>query len=506
MTDRRPTDTTNLDIYGHDTLPWDRPRCRPREPRPGREPHVVPRHRRIGWATTRRRRRRRLARRRRLLRQRARDPKVEAPRGEPGVFDLGAAAGPRPRLRRDRDPGHRHARRWSGSQPAIARAAGKRRSTATRSPPRTAPRARDHRPGTSTASRSTRSSASQAKSHTAPRAGASPEAASQFDPALSRTGRPPIQPALRRRHRASLGRPRRASACVARSAHQEPRLRRSPHRAIDLRVVGHQLAQGGGREREDAAGFRRHHRRRPAVAEVAAPIDRRDLAEGVAGRQAVHLEVVDPSPTARRRARCRRSGRAPSVPSPLALAVALLAPAARKRAAWSSVIVANRPTRRRSSAPNAVRSSTVDASTAARTRGPLRGRAAARRSSEIGHDCVGDAVDARSATSAAVERVVQDAQPDRVPAADDRSTSAGPRPRPRVAATIASLRRSVSIRRFAGWPARRNVRIPSEAGVTSSSRGRRPRSGPGPRASGPSPGRSRRGRRPGRTSGSPARP
>ncbi len=26
MTDRRPTDTTNLDIYGHDTLPWDRPR------------------------------------------------------------------------------------------------------------------------------------------------------------------------------------------------------------------------------------------------------------------------------------------------------------------------------------------------------------------------------------------------------------------------------------------------------------------------------------------------
>ena len=26
MTDRQPTETTNLDIYGHATLPWDRPR------------------------------------------------------------------------------------------------------------------------------------------------------------------------------------------------------------------------------------------------------------------------------------------------------------------------------------------------------------------------------------------------------------------------------------------------------------------------------------------------
>ena len=25
MTDRQPTDTTNLDIYGHETLPWSRP-------------------------------------------------------------------------------------------------------------------------------------------------------------------------------------------------------------------------------------------------------------------------------------------------------------------------------------------------------------------------------------------------------------------------------------------------------------------------------------------------
>ena len=25
MTDRQPTETTNLDIYGHDVLPWDRP-------------------------------------------------------------------------------------------------------------------------------------------------------------------------------------------------------------------------------------------------------------------------------------------------------------------------------------------------------------------------------------------------------------------------------------------------------------------------------------------------
>jgi hypothetical protein len=44
-------------------------------------------------------------------------------------------------------------------------------------------------------------------------------------------------------------------------------------------AVGHELPQGRRRKREQLDVLERDDRRRPAVAEVAAPVDRRDLAE-----------------------------------------------------------------------------------------------------------------------------------------------------------------------------------------------------------------------------------
>ena len=86
----------------------------------------------------------------------------------------------------------------------------------------------------------------------------------------------------------------------------------------------------------------RDDRRRPAVAEVAAPVDRRDLAEVVARPERVDLVVVRPAPTGGPTARRRRSGPAPSARSRPRRPRTRSSPAvARNRAACSSSTTAN---------------------------------------------------------------------------------------------------------------------------------------------------------------------